>query len=214
MKNEEIIGRWASAVDLAHPESELQPGKTEHTKGKFRPYLGQHKVRRGPPMFIIGTHYDQIVEREEEGQELVKEQEVAVQRILSNHKYMERVVIVDDKKNELIFKVDSTRSGTRSPDPVVNTLRKLIFDMAMAYRDDTEATPLPYVVLELGLLDMSQPEGPGSACDSDRKIVNIKDTVQLAQQYCGIQGQSRCHTALRCTCPVWVLSFISSRLLA
>ena len=197
IKNEEIIGQWASAVDLAHPESEMQPVKSERTQRNVRPYLGQDKVRRGPAMFIIGTHYDKILQREKEGQELVREQEVAVQEVLSKHKYIERVVVADEEKNELIFKVDNTRSGTGSPDPIVNTLRKLIFDMAMAYRDKTEATPLPYVVLELGLLNMSQPERPGSLCDSDCKIVDMKDVVHLAEQYCDIKGESRCQTALR-----------------
>ena len=203
MKNEEIISLWASVVDLAHPESEMQLG----TQKNMRPFLGQHKVRRGPAMFIIGTHYDEIVERGEEGQELVIEQEVAVQKILSKHKYIERVVAADDKKSELIFKVDNTRSGTGSPDPMVNTLRKLVFDMAMTYRDKMKATPLPYVVLELGLLNVSQPEGPGSSCDSDRKIVNIKDIVPLAQQYCDINGLSRCKTALRYLSSVGVIFY-------
>ena len=207
VKNEEIIGRWATAVDLAHPESEMQPCKSEHTERKLRPFLGQHKVRRGPPMFIIGTHYDQIVARGEEGQELLKQQELAVQKILSHQKYTERVVLVDDKKNEVIFKVDNTRSGTGSPDPMLNTLRKVIFDMAMAYKDETSATPLPYVVLELGLLNMSQPDGPGSACDSEHKIVAIKDIFQLAQQYCDIQGESRCQTALRYLSSVGVIFY-------
>ena len=191
VKNEEIIGRWASAVDLAHPESEMQQA------GNLRPFLGQHRVRLGPAMFIIGTHYDEIVKRGEEGQELLKEQEMAVQKILSNHKYIERVVAADNEKNELIFKVDNTRSGTGSPDPMVNTIRELIFDMAIDYRDDMKATPLPYVVMELGLLNMSQAEGPDGTCDSDQKIVNIDNVVQLAEQYCDIKGLSRCQTALK-----------------
>ena len=207
MKNEEIIGHWASAVDLAHPESEMQPCKSEHTQRKVRPYLGQDRVRRGPAMFLIGTHYDEIVKRGEEGQELVKEQEVALQKILSKHNYIERVIVFDDEKNELIFKVDNTRSGTSNPDPMVNTLRKLIFDMAVAYRDQMKATPLPYVVLELGLLNLSQPEGPDSVCDSDQKITDIKDIVQLAERYCDIQGQSRCQTALRYLSSVGVIFY-------
>ena len=197
MKNEEIIGCWASAVDLAHPESEMQLVKSAHTQRNVRPFLGQDQVRRGPAMFIIGTHYDEIVKRKKEGQKLVREQEVAVREVLSKHNYIGRVVVADEEKNKLIFKVDNTRSGTGSPDPMVNTLRNVIFDMAMAYRDKTEATPLPYVVLELGLLNMSQPEGPGSPCDSDCKIVDMKDVVHLAQQYCDIKGESRCRTALR-----------------
>ena len=108
VKNEEIIGRWATAVDLAHPQSEMQPCESEHTQRKLRPYLGQHKVRRGSPMFIIGTHYDQIVAKGEEGQELLKEQEMAVQKLLTDHRYIERVVIVDKTKDEVIFKVDNT----------------------------------------------------------------------------------------------------------
>ena len=204
MKNEDIIGHWASAVDLAHPESEMQP---VHTQRSVRPYLGQDKVIRGPAMFIIGTHYDKIVKRKKEGQKLVREQEVAVQEVLSRHKYIERVVVADDKKNELIFKVDNTRSGTSSPDPMVHTLRKLIFDMAMAYRDQLEATPLPYVVLELGLFNVSHPEGPHSACDSDNKIVNMNDVVQLAQQYCDIKERDQCQTALRYLSSVGVIFY-------
>ena len=193
VKNEEIIGRWVSAVDLAHPESEMQqPG----TQSNLRPFLGQHKVQRGPAMFIIGTHYDEIVKRGEEGQELLKEQEIAVQKILSNHKYIERVVAADNK-NELIFKVDNTRSGTGSPDPMVNTIRELIFDMAIAYRDEMKATPLSYIVMELGLLNMSQAEGPDGTCNSDQKIVNIDNVVQLAEQYCDIKGLNCCQTALK-----------------
>jgi hypothetical protein len=80
---------------------------------------------------------------------------------------------------------------------VVNTLKKLIFDMAMAYRDDASPTPLPYVVLELGLLNVSFPDGPSSACDSKRKIVAISDIFRLAQQYCDIEEESQCKTALR-----------------
>ena len=79
--------------------------------------------------------------------------------------------------------------------------------MAMAYRDDTGATPLPYVVLELGLLNMSQPEGPGSACDSERKIVNMEDIVRLARQYCEIQGERQCQTALRYLSSVGVIFY-------
>ena len=196
MKNKEIIGQWASAVDLAHPESEMQPVKSAHMQRNVRPYLGQDQVRRGPAMFIIGTHYDKIVKKKKKGQKLVREQEAAVREVLSKHRSIDRVVATGDK-DELIFKVDNTRSGTRSPDPMMDTLRKLIFDMAMAYRDHMEATPLPYVVLELGLLNMSHPEGPDSACDSEHKIVNISNIVQLAQQYCDIEGKDRCQTALR-----------------
>ena len=197
MKNAEIISRWASAVDLAHPQSEMEHLESEQAERNLRPFLGQRKVRRGPAMFLIGTHYDEIVKRGEEGQKLVKEQEVAVREILSKHKYIERVVLVDDKKNELIFKIDNTRSGTGSPDPMVHTLKQTIFDMAVAYRDEMKATPLPYVVMELGLLNLSQPGEPGSTCDSDRKIVSIKKIDHLAQRYCDIKGEGRCLTALR-----------------
>ena len=197
MKNAEIISRWASAVDLAHPQSEMEHLESEQAERNLRPFLGQGKVRRGPAMFLIGTHYDEIVKRGEEGQKLVKEQEVAVREILSKHKYIERVVLVDDKKNELIFKIDNTRSGTDSPDPMVHTLKQTIFDMAVAYRDEMKATPLPYVVMELGLLNLSQPEELGSPCDSDRKIVSIKKIDRLAQRYCDIKGEGRCLTALR-----------------
>ena len=197
MKNAEIISRWASAVDLAHPQSEMEHLESEQAERNLRPFLGQGKVRRGPAMFLIGTHYDEIVKRGEEGQKLVKEQEVAVREILSKHKYIERVVLVDDKKNELIFKIDNTRSGTDSPDPMVHTLKQTIFDMAVAYRDEMKATPLPYVVMELGLLNLSQPEEPDSPCDSDRKIVSIKKIDHLAQRYCDIKGEGRCLTALR-----------------
>ena len=208
MKNEEIISRWASAVDLAHPECEVKPGKSKQPQRKLRPpYLGQHKVRRGPAMFIIGTHYDEIIKKGEEGKAIVIDQEVAVRKIMSKHKYVERVVLVDDKKNELIFKVDNTRSGTGSPDAMVIALRKLIFEMAITYRDDIEETPLPYVVLELGLLNLSQPEEPGSDCDSDRKIVCMNDVVHLAQRYCDIEGQGPCRTALRYLSSVGVIFY-------
>ena len=196
MKNKEIVGHWATAVDLAHPESEMQPGKFQHVQRKFKPYLGHPEVRRGPPMFIIGTHYDEIVKKGDEGKEFVRKQEEAVSDILSRCKYTERVVSVKGKK-DMIFKVDNTRSGTGSPDPMVNSLKKQIIEMAMAYREAMKATPLPYVVLELGLLNVSQPEGPDSACDSDRKILYMKDIVHLAKQYCNIEDEDRLKTALK-----------------
>ena len=196
MKNKEIVGHWATAVDLAHPESEMQPGKFQDVQRRFKPYLGHPEVRRGPPMFIIGTHYDEIIKKGDEGKEFVRKQEEAVSDILSRYKYTERVVSVKGKK-DLIFKVDNTRSGTGSPDPMVNSLKKQIVEMAMAYREAMKATPLPYVVLELGLLNVSQPEGPDSACDSDCKILYMKDIVHLAKQYCNIEDEDRVKTALK-----------------
>ena len=197
MKNEEIIGGWASAVDLAHPESDMHAGTSEHAQKRHRRlYLGQEKAPlRGPVMFVIGTHYDEVLKRGEERQEFVKQQEEAVKKVLEKHKYIERVVSADE--NNRIFKIDNKKSGTGIPDPMVNTLRKLIFDMAVVYREKMPATPLPYIVLERGLLNMSQPEEPGSACDSDRMIMNMKDVVHLAQQYCDLKGQGPCQTALR-----------------
>ena len=190
MKNKEIIGQWASAVDLAHPQSEML---SDNLQQKVRPYLGHPKLKRGPPMFIIGTHYDKIEGKKEE---FVKKQEVAIRGILKRHEYTKRVVTVKDKNN-IIFKVDNTRSGTGTPDDMVKSLKEQIVEMAMAYRKAIKATPLPYVVLELSLLNVSQPEGPDSAFDSDRKILNMKDVVPLAKKYCNIKDEERCETALK-----------------
>ena len=194
--SEQIIGQWASAVELAHPKSEMRSGKFQQKK--MKPYLGYLKVRRGPPMFVIGTHYDEIVKDGDEGKELVRTQEETIRKLLAKHEYTERVVQVEGK-NEVIFKVDNTRSGTDRTDPMVNLMRKQIFEMAKAYScsSDVMATPLPYVVLEHGLLNVSQPQGPDSACDSNHKIVNLNDIVHLAKEYCNIEDGDRCQTALK-----------------
>ena len=176
----DTLRHWIAAVEAAHP----------HDVESRHQFLGKcYGVKRPPAVFIIVTRKDQIQNLGEEF--VVKQEQLLCDIICESEHFADHLVPYQKDPYDLLFRIDNTKSGTSSLDPVVVQLRDMIEETAQSLCREGEGTPLTYVMLEICLNKVSR------IANNKGKVLELNNVFKLDLQVCDLSPGGDCTTALR-----------------
>ena len=176
----DVIRHCFCALSAAFPA-----GRSRNT------FFGKGRVKRAPATFVFASRKDKA-----KSKSFMARQEQIVKEIIAEENFGDHIVPFSD--DQVLFRVDNTKSGTGNPDPTIVLVKKMIVEMAREYWDEEEKIPLPWAILDkgLGLLRMRK-----------HKVLDLHDVCQLAARVCDISLDEQCRQALRYLCSHGSIAF-------
>ena len=129
----ELLAYHVNAIKMAHPVVGCGP------------FLGQGFIDQAPVTFAISTRQDETKDMDPK---FLDEQEEILQDVVQKNKFGGHMVLAEKNPNRLTFRVDNTRSGTGSPDPVLMKVKEIFVAMVRSLWSQRDAIPLPWAVLD------------------------------------------------------------------
>ena len=184
----ELLAYHMNAIKMAHPVVGCGP------------FLGQDYVKQTPVTFAISTRQDKTKDMDPK---FLDEQEEILQDIVQKNKFGGHMMLAEENPNKLTFRIDNTRSGTGSPDPVLMKVKEIFVAMVRSLWSQRDAIPLPWAVLDKLLSRVSQLD------DNEGKILDIEEVCELARKFCDIMTRRECRSALQYLSSLSTIAFYS-----
>ena len=185
----ELLAYHMNAIKMAHPVMACGP------------FLGQDYVKQAPVTFAMSTRQDKTKDMDPK---FLDEQEEILQDIVQKNDFGGHTVLAEKNPNKLTFRVDNTRSGTGSPDPVLTKVKEIFVAMVRSLStSQRDAIPLPWAVLDKLLSRVSQLD------DNEGKILDIEEVCELARKFCDIMTRRECRSALQYLSILSTIAFYS-----
>ena len=184
----ELLAYHMNAIKMAHPVVGCGP------------FLGQGYIDQAPVTFAMSTRQDKT--KDMDPQFLDKQEEI-LQDIVQKNKFGGHMMLAEENPNKLTFRVDNTRSGTGSPDPVLMKVKEIFVAMVRSLWSQRDAIPLTWAVLDKLLSRVSQLD------DNEGKILDIEEVCELARKFCDIMTRRECRSALQYLSSLSTIAFYS-----
>ena len=184
----ELLAYHMNAIKMAHPVVGCGP------------FLGQDYVKQAPVTFAMSTRQDKTKDMDPK---FLDEQEEILQDIVQKNKFECQMMLAEENPNKLTFRVDNTRSGTDSSDPVLTKVKEIFVAMVRSLWSQRDAIPLPWAVLDKLLSRVSQLD------DNEGKILDIEEVCELARKFCDIMTRRECRSALQYLSSLSTIAFYS-----
>ena len=184
----ELLAYHMNAIKMAHPVVGCGP------------FLGQDFIDRAPVTFAMSTRQDKTKDMDPN---FLDEQEEILQDIVQKNKFGDHMMLAEENPNKLTFRVDNTRSGTGSPDPVLTKVKEIFVAMVRSLWSQRDAIPLTWAVLDKLLSRVSQLD------DNEGKILDIEEVCELARKFCDIMTRRECQSALQYLSSLSTIAFYS-----
>ena len=184
----ELLAYYVNAIKMAHPVVGCGP------------FLGQGFIDQAPVTFAMSTRQDKTKDMDPK---FLEEQEEILQDIVQKNDFGGHMVLAEKKPNKLTFRVDNTRSGTGSPDPVLTKVKEIFVAMVRSLWSQRDAIPLPWAVLDKLLSRVSQLDA------NEGKILDMEEVCELARKFCDIMTRRECRSALQYLSSLSTIAFYS-----
>ncbi|XP_062506771.1 uncharacterized protein LOC134183293 [Corticium candelabrum] len=184
----ELLAYHMNAIKMAHPVVGCGP------------FLGQGYVNQAPVTFAMSTRQDKTKDMDPK---FLDKQEEILQDIVQKNEFGDHMMLAEENPNKLTFRVDNTRSGTGSPDPVLTEVKKIFVEMVRSLWSQRDAIPLTWAVLDKLLSRVSQLD------DNEGKILDIEEVCELARKFCDIMTRRECRSALQYLSSLSTIAFYS-----
>ena len=184
----ELLAYHMNAIKMAHPVVGCGP------------FLGQGFIDQAPVTFAMSTRQDKTKDMDPK---FLDEQEEILQDIVQKNDFGGHMVLAEENPKKLTFRVDNTRSGTGSPDPVLTKVKEIFVAMVRSLWSQRDAIPLTWAVLDKLLSRVSQLD------DNEGKILDIEEVCALARKFCDIMTRRECRLALQYLSSLSTIAFYS-----
>ena len=184
----ELLAYHMNAIKMAHPVVGCGP------------FLGQDYVKQAPVTFAMSTREDKTKDMDPK---FLEEQEEILQDIVQKNDFGVHMMLAEENPNKLTFRVDNTRTGTGSPDPVLVKVKEIFVAMVWSLWSQRDAIPLPWAVLDKLLSRVSQLD------DNEGKILDLEEVCELARKFCDIMTRRECRSALQYLSSLSTIAFYS-----
>lgn len=179
--NGDVVSYFLSALKMAH-------SSWDQSEGQKKIHIGQLENTLSPPVFMVATHC-----LDPKALAIAEQQEMSFQQLVEGKGYLSHIVVArvnDEGREEYLFRVDNSLSGTGNPDPMVVDIQRRIEAMTRSYWEELkEPIPLRWFHFEQVAIRLSN--------DLQYKVMDLSDLVIVGQKVCQLESGGEVMASLK-----------------